>query len=1038
MPSFVMLRSSLYIALPYITLTLASGWLVSVSASADDEPVRFSREILPILSDRCFHCHGPDQAVREADVRLDLRESAIGEDGSTRVIVPGDAAASELLARISSDDPDLLMPPPDSGRPALTPDEVESFRRWIKQGATWGQHWSFEKPVRPEPPAAGRSPIDAFVEQGLEQVGLKLSPRASRRTLIRRLSLDLTGLPPTPTQVEAFLADTADDAYEKLVDRLLASPHYGERMAWPWLDAARYADSSGYQGDPERTMWPWRDWVVQALNDNMPFDQFTIEQLAGDLLPQPTPEQLLATGFNRNHMHNSEGGRIAEETRVENVFDRTETTGTVWLGLTLNCARCHDHKYDPTSQDDYFRFFDFFNQTTEEGRVDQSTAVPPAMDYVSAQVRAELEKIQRTISELSDRLTADDPEADQQQAHWERKFLEEHPGSWSVLTADSLKSEQGSTLKQRPDGAIQVTGKRPPNDVYVLELKSERKELRTLRLDALIDPDTPAQGTGRGDNGNFVLSEIEVEALEAGAEDADWKPVALAAARADFSQGNLTIDTAIDGKVDPEDGWAVSGHTIKAPRWAVVQLASPLQFDGGIQLRIRLRFESKHAGHTMALFRLSGSARDELRDGNFNPDPELLAIVRRPATERTAEETTRLRRHFRTRFHPAYQTLTQQLAATEKQRNEIQSGSSAVKVMVMDTRPQPRETFVLVKGIYNDRTDRTVTAGVPSMLPPLVGRQPGQRPDRLDLARWIVSPDNPLTARVTVNRFWQTFFGRGLVETPNDFGLQGQQPTHPELLDWLAVEFVESGWDVKHLHKLIVMSETYQQSAEVTPRQLEIDPENRWWGRSPRYRLPSWMIRDQALAASGLLQPQLGGSPVRPYQPPGVWAEATFGNKRYQMDQGDKLYRRSIYTFWRRIIGPTMFFDAAKRQTCEVKPSRTNTPLHALTVLNDTTFVEAARVLARHAMTRKETLRGELELVFARLCCRPPSEQELDLLEKSYARIRKQYAGEPEEARKLLTVGEIPRDETLDPIEHATLTTLVNMLMNLDEVLVRP
>ena len=563
------------------------------------------------------------------------------------------------------------------------------------------------------------------------------------------MSLDLIGLPPTPEEVDAFVADESPQAYERLVDRLLDSPHYGERMAWPWLDAARYADTGGYQGDPTRSMWPWRDWVVAALNSNMPFDRFTVEQIAGDLLPNPTPEQRLATGFHRNHMHNSEGGRIAEETRVENVFDRVETTGTVWLGLTLQCARCHDHKFDPTSNDDYFAFFDFFNQTSEAGKTDRSIAVPPAMDY-----------------------------------------------------------------------------------------------------------ETPEHGT--------------------------------------------------------------------------------------------------------------------------------------------------------------------------------------VKVMVMDVRESPRETFVLSKGLYNSVTDRKMTAGVPGMLPPLPEQPEGQRQTRLDLARWLVSPENPLTARVIVNQYWQLFFGRGIVSTPSDFGLQGAQPSHPDLLDWLAVEFVESGWDVKHIHRLIVTSETYRQSSRVTEAALQQDPQNLLLGRAPRYRMPSWMLRDQALAASGLLRPTLGGPPVKPYQPDGIWSEATFGKIRYEADSGEKLYRRSLYTFWRRIVGPTMFFDAAKRQTCEVKPNLTNTPLHALTTLNDSTYVEAARVLARRVMTQHDKPSKRITQAFRILTAREPEPDELQLLERRLSSYVEEFRTSPEAATQLLSVGASERDESLDAAEHAAYTTLINTMMNLDEVLAKP
>lgn len=779
------------------TLAFVLAVVASPHISATAEPVKFSRDVLPILADRCFNCHGPDEGKREAELRLDQRESALLDRDGHAAIVSGDVSASELIARITSDDPDVVMPPPDSNRKSLDADEIDILRRWIAEGAMWGKHWSFEVPTRPTPPDSAGHPIDAFVRKRLAEKGLKPSPLASKETLIRRVTLDLTGLPPTTQQVRAFVLDDSPKAYERLVDRLLDSPHYGERMAWPWLDAARYADTGGYQGDPDRSMWPWRDWVIDALNDNMSFDQFTIEQLAGDLLADATLEQRLATGFNRNHMHNSEGGRIADETRVENVFDRVETTGTVWLGLTLQCARCHDHKFDPTSNQDYFSFFDFFNQTSEDGRTDRSIAIPPAIGYVSAKAKLHIENLDASVADLKKRLE----------------------------------------------------------------------------------------------------------------------------------------DSALEPQLKKE--------------------------------------------------------------------------------------------------------LNAELAELGERRASLEPKTKEVKVMVMDTRDKPRHTMILVKGIYNDVTDRKATAAVPNMLPPLPSIE-GQPNTRLELARWIVSPENPLTARVTVNRYWQTFFGRGIVTTPDDFGLQGAQPSHPDLLDWLAVEFVESGWDVKHIHRLIVTSDTYRQSARVTPELLQIDPVNQLLTRAPRYRMPSWMLRDQALATSGLLAPTLGGPPVRPYQPDGIWAEATFGKKTYQVDSGKKLYRRSIYTFWRRIIGPTMFFDAARRQTCQVKRNLTNTPLHALTTLNDVTYVEAARVLARRAQQGHTTTKDRISWAFQVLTSRPPNDAELSLLEKRLAAYTKTFSDEPERATQLLSVGETPRDASFLPAEHAAYTALFNTLMNLDEALVKP
>lgn len=838
-----------------VLFTFVLGWPSVAFSEENRQPdiIQFSRDILPILSDRCFHCHGPDAENREAGLRLDLRESAVEE---LAVIAPNHPDDSELLTRITTEDLDLLMPPPESHRKPLSVTEIDLLRRWIAEGAQWGKHWAFEKPVRPRVPDASVHPIDAFVRRRLKDAGLEPSPEADRRTLIRRVTLDLIGMPPSIAEVNAFVTDDSPLAYENLVDRLLASQHYGERMAWPWLDAARYADTSGFQGDPERTMWPWRDWVVDALNDNMPFDQFTVEQLAGDLLEHATPEQRLATGFNRNHMHNGEGGRIAEETRIENVFDRTETTGTVWLGLTLQCARCHDHKFDPTSNEDYFAFFDFFNQTSESGGGNRSLAVPPSLDYVAPDHREMLDTLREKIAKLKSKWTVASESADAAQLTWESNHNE--------------------------DDAVEATAERPEEDVQVSE------------------------------------------------------------------------------------------------------------------------------------------------------------ILAKPSGERSEQERTQLREHFLIHHWPDVTESIRQWKKAKTELQRLEKKNKPVAVMVMDTIKKPRETLVLLKGIYNSTTDQKVVANVPGMLPPLPPKLDDARYSRLDLARWIVSPENPLTARVTVNRYWQLFFGRGIVATPSDFGLQGAQPTHPDLLDWLAVEFVESGWDVKQMHRLIVTSETYRQSARVSKEMFERDPLNEKLARASRYRMPSWMIRDASLAASGLLVDRLGGPSVKSYQPDGIWAEATFGKIRYKQDSKESLYRRSLYSFWRRIVGPSVFFDSSKRQTCEVQPNLTNTPLHALTTLNDVTFVEAARVMAERMIQKHESDSEQIIEAFSALTARKPVPDELQLLENRLVATREQFREDPQSSTALLSVGESPRDGTIDVAHHAALTTIINTLMNLDEFLVKP
>lgn len=767
-----------------------------------DEAVVFSRDVLPILSDACFQCHGPDaKGARKGDLRLDVESDAKRDRGDHRAIIEGHPEASELVRRLLSDDPEEKMPPPDLGR-SLKPIQIETLRRWISQGAKWGKHWAFERIERPDTPD-GTNPVDALVQRGLESAGIKPNDPASPDTLIRRLSLDLTGLPPEAVVAEAtdFRSTMAAPEWERLVDKLLSSPHYGERMAWDWLDAARYADSNGYQGDNDRTMWPWRDWVVRAFNENLPFDQFTIWQLAGDLLPEAKPEQILATGFNRNHMINGEGGRIAEENRVDYVMDMTETMGTVWLGLTLNCCRCHDHKFDPVTREDYYRFTAFFNQTPVTG-AGGNPQTPPILEVA------------------------------------------------------------------------------PPEAVAARDAARERRN------------ETKA-------------------ALDKAAKDFDAAP------------------------------------------------------DNG---------------------------------------KEPFRVPKEAAEKALADAEAKLKR----------------------------LEAAVPKVMVMADQKEPRKTFLLDRGLYN-APGKEVIAGVPAVLLPAP-----EAKSRLDLARWLVSREHPLTARVAVNRIWQMLFGVGLVKTAEDFGLQSEYPVQRDLLDWLAAEYIESGWDTKALIKTIVTSETYRRSATIaSPSDYERDPGNLLLARGARFRMPSWMIRDQALAVSGLLVNEIGGAPVYPYQPSGIWDEATLGKKTYPEGTGSSLHRRSLYTFWRRIVGPTEFFDTAKRQVCEVKPLRTNTPMHALTTLNSPTYVESAKFLAENVLRTDpdETIR--FRTLARRLLARSPREEELSVWSRSLGRARQSFAEDPGAAKRFLAIGESGMSPDLDPAEHAAWTALCLNLLNLDETLTK-
>jgi Protein of unknown function (DUF1553)/Protein of unknown function (DUF1549)/Planctomycete cytochrome C len=764
-------------------------WTASLSATAagESEPVRFSLDVLPILSENCFLCHGPDAKSRKADLRLDVKDSALR--AAEPVIVPGKSGESELYERINSHDPDERMPPPKSGK-TLTPSQVDVLKRWIDQGAKWGKHWAFEPPRRPGQPTVKdrswpRNPIDEFVLARLEKEGIGPSPTAERTTLIRRLALDLTGLPPEPTDVDAFLASSSRDVDEALIDRLLASPHYGERMAMDWLDGARYADTNGFQNDFARTMWPWRDWVIAALNRNQPFDQFLTEQVAGDLLPGASLSQRIATGFNRNNRSVTEAGSIDEEYRVENAVDRVETTATVFLGLTMGCARCHDHKFDPISQAEFYQFFGFFNSVKEQG----------------------------------------------------------------VYT--------------------ETRGNVPP----LIALPTARDEQRLRELDTAI---TAAKKKNLGD---------EVKKLE-------------------------------------------------------------------------------------------------------------------------------------------------------KEKSEHQKNITSV--MVMEDTDKPRPTYVLKRGRYEmPDTSRQLEPGLPSSLANLPS---GVLRDRLGLGRWLVWSENPLTARVTVNRIWQHHFGTGLVKTAENFGVQGEPPSHADLLDWLATELIRKDWDVKAIHRLIVTSATYRQTSRVSPTLLACDPENRLLARGPRFRLPAEIVRDNALAIAGLLTNRIGGPSVKPYQPTGLWEELAggAGEGPYVQDKGPSLYARSLYVYRKRTVPHPILatFDASTREVCQVKRSRTNTPLQALELLNDVTYIEAARDLAQRAMAKGGCTADErIAFVFRRALARPPSQRELEVLVRGLERYRQAFKNDPSAAAQMIRHGESPLDSKLDPAELAAYTATASVILNLDETI---
>ncbi len=1016
--------------------------------------VSFNRDIRPILSDACFTCHGPDLNQLTAGLRLDVRDSAIGAaESGAHAIVPGDPAGSELLRRVASDEDGERMPPPETGK-RLNATQIELLRNWITQGAEYQEHWAFIPPQRATLPEIlqrswPRNPIDHFVLARLEREGLAPAPEADRATLIRRLSLDLTGLPPTPAESQAFLQDESSDAYENLVERLLASPHYGEQMAQRWLDLARYADSNGFQADGSRDMWAWRDWLINAYNRNLPFDQFTIEQLAGDMLPDATHDQWIASGFNRNHRLNGEGGRIAEEWFVETVIDRVETTGLTWLGLTLGCSRCHDHKYDPISQKEFYQLFAYFNSVDESGVLENDANTKPLLSVATAEQTAELAKLKSAAEAAESRLAAAEQQLPELIAQWEPGFAESLASQepiWTLLKPAAVKSLGGASFEPQPDGSYLATGTNPTNDTYEIQIPLQPGQLTAVLLECFPDERLPNQSLGRYANGNFVLTRWEAE--WAAADSSEPRPLKVARAEANFSQAGWEIAFVNQG--NPSKGWAVDGPTRRELSQAMFVLEQPLQAATAGTLTIRMHHEAI-GGHNVGRFRLSGSTQPSellaIDSAAAQVPPEILAILPLDASARTDAQRQQLTKFYRERVANPVGEAERAVAAARKRVSDFEAGLPTTMVM---KEVQPRDAFVLLRGEY-DKPGEKVTRGLPAVLPPLPA---GATNDRLGLARWLVDRGNPLTARVWVNRTWELFFGTGIVKTSENFGSQADFPSHPELLDWLAVEFMEpqhsppvaggapARWDMKALIKLIVTSATYRQASAVSPALLARDPENRLLGRAPRYRLTGETIRDQALMVSGLLAPKVGGPSVRPYMPEGVWDETSrYGNLRnYRHDRGEGLYRRSLYTIWKRTAAPPtmLLFDAPNREVCTVKRSRTNTPLQALSLLNEVTFVESARKLGeRMILEGGQSAVERLAYGFRVAIAREPSEQELSVLSEGLQADLKRFDQDRAAAEQLLLVGDAPSSDSIDVAERAAYTLAANVLLNLDEFVTR-
>ena len=954
------------------------------------EPISFNRDIRGILSAKCYHCHGPDEQHREADLRFDQGRTELTEAG---VLVPGDPEESELIRRIRSSDPDEQMPPP-AAKLELTPREQELLTRWIQEGAAFEGHWAFLPPRSPDVPAARefevprRNEVDAFVQARLASQGLHPAPEADRRTLIRRATLDLWGLPPTPAEIQAFLRDTRPHAYERLIDRLLDSPRYGERMTVAWMDAARYGDTSVFHADGPRDMWPWRDWVLQAYNHNLPFDQFTRDQLAGDLVPSPTQSQLVATGFNRNHGTTDEGGAIDEEYRVEYMVDRVKTTSMVWLGLTMECAQCHDHKYDPITQDDYYRFFAFFNQTPERGmQTRNGNAEPRIMVPNPAQSGrlAELEDARKRLESAFDETTVPQTAFTAWLAAKREKTTQPTWGTWHRIgpfPADSPKTAFRKNFG--PEKKVDLE-KTIGSQKWHAEAWTDGQVINFAYEDA--------------NAVTYVYRTIEVS-------EPTVLPISL-------------------GSDDSVKVW-LNGKSILQRE--VNRAAAADQEQLSLQLT---------AGTNRLLLKIcnnTGPTGFYFRAGDLSLPEELEKILALPETEWQDEQQKKLQQHFKSKVWPEGIAQVEAIAAAKKQHEDFRK--SLPTVMVMKDMDEPRMTYVLDRGNYaSPNKERAVSAGTPQFLPTLASAPAS----RLGLANWLTDDDHPLTARVTVNRYWTMLFGQGIVATVADFGSQGAWPSHPALLDYLARDFVDSGWNVKRMLRKIMTSHTYRQSSDVTPAHLQHDPRNVYLARAPRLRLSAEFIRDNALSLAGLLVEQLGGPGVKPYQPPGLWNEVSLsGNVRFVQDHGAKLYRRTMYTYWKRSSPqPAMMaFDVPTREKCVIQRQRTNTPLQALVTLNDPQFVEAARCFAERLLETKCANDSErINHAFEMATGRPATEMRRELLLELLRLERQRYQQHADDARALLKVGEAARNPALEPAEHAAWTIIASTILNLDETL---
>lgn len=1015
---------------------LGAGMMLWTSVGnllSDPGEVSFSRHILPILSDHCFQCHGPDPAHRKGGLRLDLREEVLGDGASDPVVIPGDPQNSLLLQRIRSVDPDEVMPPEKAHKP-LSEDQKQLLERWVAQGAAWEKHWAFMVPRRPDIPKSASHPVDFFIRKRLGQEGLTLSPQASIRTLLRRVSFDLIGLPHLERANQEPPKELRSDFWERHVDRLLESPHFGERMAMWWLDASRYADTDGFQLDAIRSNWAWRDWVIQAFNQNMPFDEFTRLQFAGDLMPGATPETILATCFHRNHMTNGEGGRDPEESRVDYVIDRVNTMGTLWMGLTLGCAQCHSHKFDPVSHAEYYQLSAYFNNIDESGAA--GNKAHPYLDFESPLAKAHWRASAYSLQKAQERLERREKLAKDRFGPWLDAIIQqpkERFQPWIKVIPTGLESQHGTTLESDVSGEITAKGINPYHEDYRVIWQPTQARITGVRLKVFKDAHHGNGRYGRGVSGEFILTNAKLFRRERGRQLLHEIP--LSEAIADFEakpkageRYGKVRDTLDD---DPRNGWTTHDDPESSFREAIFVLRDPLTLKSNEELVWVMMHRSTLGDANVGKFALLTTTQAGQALRSLEPSPVEQFIELAPAQSEAIP--TSLRKDLYQQFlagDSLYQQEKRVYDQFASHHREMEAGHKIQKVMVLGERSEPRQAHVLLRGVW-DQKGQPVEPDVPSVLQ----REGSMIPqNRLELADWLVSGHHPLTARVLVNHLWQLIFGAGLVRTPEDFGLQGEPPTHPDLLDWLAVELMESGWNIKHILRVMVTSETYRQKSHLTQTMLEMDPSNRWWSHATRRRLPSWMIHDAILHSSGLMHASLGGPPVRPYQPEGVWQDIFMGRLTYEPSPGASRYRRMIYAFWRRSSSPAFLFDQAQRRICEVRQRLTNTPLQALTLLNDESVLEASQFLSAQCLRNYATREG-IEWMAVRILGRPLADGEWTLIHQQYQDVHDAFSQRPYDAKAYITIGQQLPDRSLDPADHAALMWVANMLYNLDEAM---